>query len=200
MNHARPHQPAPRIVRGWLRLLTACLLLLAPLVARAQPAVSKEYQIKAVFLFNFAQFVEWPETAFPDANAPIRIGVLGDDPFGQALDEVVRGETIKGRPLTVARSRRLSDLSDCHLIFISKSESWRLDDSLEQLATRPVLTVSEVDGFAQRGGIIAFFSDGKKVRFEINPASARRVNLKISSELLSLGKIAKPDSTGGSGT
>lgn len=170
-----------------------------PIMGSAQSTISKEYQIKAVFLFNFVQFVEWPEGAFVDASTPICIGVLGEDPFGQALDEVIRGETIKGRPLTVVRARRLVDLSACHLIFISKSEARRLEDALTQLASRSVLTVSELDGFAQRGGIIAFFSDGKKVRFEINPASARRVNLKISSELLGLGKITGSDSSGGGG-
>ncbi len=164
---------------------------------RAQSAQPKEYHIKAVFLFNFVQFVEWPDDAFADANTPIAIGILGDDPFGPSLDEVIQGENVKGRPLTVLRARRLADLSDCHLIFVSRSESRRLDDVLSQLANRPILTVSELEGFARRGGIIAFFSDGKKVRFEINPASARRVELKISSELLGLGRIAGPNQTGG---
>jgi hypothetical protein len=180
--------------RGWW---TAALFALLLAVGQAQPAQPKEYHIKAIFLFNFVQFVEWPDVAFADASTPISIGILGDDPFGPSLDEVIRDETVKGRPLTVVRARRLADLSSCQLIFVSKSESRRLEDVLSQLANRPVLTVSELDGFAQRGGVIAFFSEGKKVRFEINPSSAKRVQLKISSELLGLGKITGQNSAGG---
>jgi len=179
--------------RCWATLVSVGLLA----IGYAQPAQPKEYHIKAIFLFNFVQFVEWPDIAFADGSTPITIGILGDDPFGPSLDEVIRDEKVKGRPLTVVRARRLSDLSACHLIFVSKSESRRLEDVLSQLSNRPVLTVSELDGFAQRGGVIAFFSEGKKVRFEINPSSAKRVQLKISSELLGLGKITGPNSAGG---
>jgi hypothetical protein len=181
----------PRVPWFWLRL---CVLLAALSGGVwGQTAPSKEYQVKAVFLFNFIQFVEWPEGVFTEANSPMYIGVLGDDPFGQALDEVVKGESIGGRSLAVVRSRRLEELAGCHLIFISKSETRRLDNVLAQLGSRPVLTVSELDGFANRGGMIAFYSEGKRIRFEINPGVAKRVDLKISSELLGLGRIAGPN-------
>ena len=177
-----------------LGLLAMALGIFAAAPLPAQPGAVKEYHIKALFLFNFIQFVEWPDDAFSSADAPLVIGVLGDDPFGEVLDEVVRGETIKNRPISVKRSHRLSDLAGCQLIFISRSESRRLEETLRELENRPVLTVGETDRFAHRGGIIAFYPDGKKVRFEINPSTARRVGLKISSELLGLGKIAAPDS------
>ncbi|MDF3056400.1 MAG: hypothetical protein K0R17_615 [Rariglobus sp.] len=163
----------------------------------AQTAPGREYQIKAVFLFNFVQFVEWPQAAFSSDDAPIRIGVLGDDPFGSALDEAVRGESVRNRRLIVVRSQRVEDLEGCHLLFISKSESRRLDTILSLLGTRPVLSVSEAEGFARRGGVVAFYSDGKKVRFEINIGAARKRGLKLSSELLSLGKIVGADSLTG---
>jgi hypothetical protein len=179
-----------------LLCLAACALALAPPEAAAQPAVSKEYQVKAAFLFNFVQFVEWPAAAFTNSAAPICIGVLGDDPFGPALDETVRGETVRNRKLVVERSRRLEDLKDCQLIFISKSETERIPGILDELGPTPVLTVSETPGFAQRGGIINLYLAGNKVRFEINAAAARRKGLRISSELLSLGRIIQPEPVG----
>lgn len=176
------------------------LLILAGLAATespAQPAPSREYQIKAVFLFNFIQFVEWPETAFPSYDAPVRIGILGDDPFGQSMEATVKDETIRNRRLVVQRSHRLDDLQGCHLIFFCKSESRQMREILAQLDGRPVLTVSESEGFARRGGVIAFYPDGKKVRFEINSETAQRAGLKMSSQLLELGKIVTAETPRG---
>lgn len=176
--------------RGFIFVVVATFALTFTVPnAVAQPAPAREYKIKAVFLFNFLQFVEWPSAAFPDATSPIRIGVLGDDPFGPALEEAVRNETINQRRLVIERSHRPEDLRECHLLFISRSESRRMEAVLALLDERPVLTVSEVEGFTLHGGVIAFFYDGKKVRFEINPATADRRGLKMSSELLRLGKI-----------
>jgi hypothetical protein len=167
-------------------------------VAATPAASSREYQIKAVFLFNFIQFVEWPSVAFPEAGSPIRIGILGDDPFGPALEQTVRDETVNQRRLVVTRSQRVEDLQGCHLVFIAKSESRRIETILSVFKEQPVLTVSEVDGFARQGGVIGFYPDGKKVRFEINPATAQHQGLKMSSELLRLGKIVGQESlTGG---
>src|SRR5262245_65853218 len=113
------------------------LILLGTVPARGQ--TSKEYQIKAAFLFNFAQFVEWPAAAFADPNTPISIGVLGDDPFGPVLDQTVQGETINHRKLIIQRSQRVADLKGCHLVFISKSEKSRLPDIFDSLGSNSVL-------------------------------------------------------------
>jgi hypothetical protein len=181
-----------RYTGAGLRILV-CLaggaLAFAPREAPAQLAVSREYQVKAAFLFNFVQFVEWPTRAFTNSEAPICIGVLGEDPFASALEETVRGETVQNRKLIVQHSNRVEPLKDCQLVFISKSETDRVPGILDELDPEPVLTVSETQGFAQRGGIINLYLAGNKVRFEINPAAARHKGLKISSELLSLGKI-----------
>jgi hypothetical protein len=165
--------------------------------ASAQPAPSREYQIKAAFLFNFIQFVEWPETAFPAYDAPVRIGILGDDPFGQSMEATVKGESIRNRRLVVERSHRVEDLQGCHLIFFCKSENRQMREILARLDGRPVLTVSESEGFARRGGVIAFYPDGKKVRFEINSETAHRAGLKMSSQLLELGKIVTAETPKG---
>jgi len=163
------------------------LILCGLFSARAQ--TSKEYQIKAAFLFNFAQFVEWPSAAFADASSSISIGVLGDDPFGPVLDQTIQGESINHRKLIIQRSQRVADLKGCHLVFISKSERSRLPDIFDSLGSSSVLTVSETENFARRGGIINFYLDGNKVRFEINADAAQRKGIKISSQLLKLGKV-----------
>ena len=185
-NLVRTRRHAPTLRRS-CALTLLVLLLTGMFPARAQ--TSKEYQIKAAFLFNFAQFVEWPSAAFADASAPISIGVLGDDPFGPVLEQTVEGETINHRKLIIQRSQRVADLKGCHLVFISKSEKSRLTDILDSLGSASILTVSETENFARRGGIINFYLEGNKVRFEINAEAAQRKGIKISSQLLKLGKV-----------
>jgi hypothetical protein len=182
---------------GWfLILLGMCFLALcSPLDSSAQTPISKEYQIKAAFLFNFAQFVEWPSESYTNADQPFTIGILGEDPFGPALEQTIEGETIHSRKLIILRSQRAEDLKDCQIIFISKSEKSRVADILPKLTSRRILTVSEIPGFTSRGGIINFYLDDNKVRFEINRANAQRAGLLISSQLLSLGKLVASDSS-----
>lgn len=150
----------------------------------AETAGPTEYQIKAVFLFNFTQFVDWPPTAFSDAQTPLIIGVLGDDPFGAYLDETLRGERAKERPLVVQRYRRPAEIKACHVLFISRSESARLDEILASLRGRNILTVGDFEGFAKRGGMMRFLTQGNKTRLRINLEAAKAANLTISSKLL----------------
>jgi hypothetical protein len=171
----------------WLGLL-ACLLLsglawAAP-TALSETTPNREYQVKAVFLFNFTQFVEWPTNTFAHATAPLVIGVLGEDPFGAYLDETVRGETANGRPLIVQRYRRIQEIGDCQVLFISRSESDRLDQILANLAGKPVLTVGDVEGFTRRGGMIHLATIAGKIRLRINLDAAKAAQLTISSKLL----------------
>ena len=113
------------------------------------------------------------------------IGVLGDDPFGSYLDDAVRGERVNGRPLKVERYRRLDDVKTCHILFISKSEASRLKQDIDGLKAKPILTVSEINDFARKGGIIQFVGtrDGK-IRLRINVDAAKAARLTISSKLL----------------
>jgi len=191
----KSHDSSPKPLFAFFRsLIGLCgklflgvlLFSLAPSVLHAQ---TKEYQVKAAFLYNFAQFVVWPETASTNADEPFRIGVLGDNPFGKDLVETVRGETIHGRPMTIQESRRAESLTNCQIVFISNVEASHLDEVFSKLGSKPILTVSEIPGFAQRGGVINFYREGSKVRFEINPDAAEKNGLKVSSELLTLGKI-----------
>jgi hypothetical protein len=157
-----------------------------------QAEVSKEYQVKAVFLFNFAQFVTWPPAVFTSADEPFRIGVLGDDPFDGFLDETVSGEKVEGHPLVVQRYASAADVKDCRILFISRSESGRMEDILAGLKDKGVLTVGDTEGFVKSGGIIRFAMEGNKIHFKINLEAAKRANLVISSQVLRLAEIVGP--------
>ncbi len=148
---------------------------------------ASEYQLKAAFLFNFVKFTEWPPAAFSNATAPLVIGVLGDDPFGSALDDLMNGERINGRFIVINRFQSGDDANACHVLFVSRSEKDRLSRLLEELKQKPVLTVSDLDQFCQQGGMINLvLSAGNTVKPEINPDAARSVSVQISSKLLNL--------------
>lgn len=172
--------------KGMMILLLLTIGLWLPAAAQS---LSREYQLKAVFLYNFAQFTEWPAGSFADSNAPVVIGVLGKDPFGPALDETVRGEMVNGRRLEVRRYRRAEEIKDCHVLFISASEASQLGTALAGFKTRPVLTVGETDAFVLNGGIIRFAVVDNKIRLRVNVDAARRASLTISSKLLRLADI-----------
>ncbi len=144
---------------------------------------SPEYQVKAAYLYGFGRFVEWPGSASPGSNLFV-VCVLGDDPFGRWLDDVVAGAVMKDKPVSVRRIAQLEDSSVCHTLFISASESARLGQILETLDRRPVLTVSDTPQFVQRGGMIGFSLDGKRVRFTVNLGAAQDAGLLLNSELL----------------
>jgi hypothetical protein len=173
--------------------IVAVLLVLVAAPARAQaPAAPTEHQVKAVFLFNFSQFVDWPASSFADGRAPLVIGVLGKDPFGATLDEIVRGETVNGRPLEVRRYGSAEQIDTCHILFIERSQDEQLDAVLAALKGRNVLTVGDFEGFARRGGIIRFVTVGNKIRLRVNLAAAQDAKLTISSKLLRPAQIVAP--------
>ncbi len=146
--------------------------------------VSTEYQVKAVFLFNFSHFVEWPPQAFSSPDEPFVIGIVGDNPFGTRLDEAVSGEHIEQHPLLVRHFRNVADIGNCHILYIGSSESGRIREILAALDRRTALTVSDFDGAAERGVMIQFVTENNRVRLRINPESAHTAGLTISSKLL----------------
>ena len=183
--------PIPRRVpvrlNGTMALAPLCLFALTiPLLTGqgAQGAFS-EYQVKAVFLYNFAKFVEWPPA---DQQGPVKIGVLGDDPFGDYLDDVIHKKTVRGRPIETRRFRSVNDLELCHILFISPSEAKRVPDIVAVLAGTPVLTVGEGRGFADEGGMIGLIVEGGKVRFDVNAKAARSSGIIVRSQLLDLAR------------
>ncbi len=172
------------------------LVLLAAICSAAAPAGSetpREYQIKAGFLFKFTQFIEWPSTAFENGDSPMVIGVLGTDPFRGFLDETVRDELAKGRPVVVQRYRRVEEIKTCHILFIGSSEAHQLDHIHDVLKGKPVLTVSDLDGAARSGPIIRLLTERNRVRLRINVEEARVADLTISSKLLRAAEIVGAD-------
>jgi hypothetical protein len=177
---------------GLLGAVLVAFLMFARPGSAAEIAASKEYQVKAIFLFNFAQFVEWPTNAFPGPQSALIIGVLGDDPFGDYLDEAVRGEQVNGRPLEIQRYRQVDEIRQCHVLFISRSESGRLHRILTGLSGRNILTVGDVENLAFNGGMIRFITEKNKIRLRVNIEAARAANLTISSKLLRPADIIGP--------
>jgi len=174
-----------------LRLTTVLLLVCAARLG-AQTGKASEAQVKAVFLFNFAQFVDWPPEAVPDSQAPLVIGILGGDPFGDLLDATVRGERRGARPFVVQRYQRVEDITRCDILFISRSVADQPEDILTRLKNRPILTVSDADRFAERGGMIRFVTDRSRIRLQINPVAAEAAHLTISSKLLRVAEVITP--------
>jgi len=152
-----------------------------------------EYQLKAAFLFNFARFVQWPDKAFSSADSPLVIGVLGEDPFGQPLRDIVENKSVSGRKLAIKYLKANDSLAGCHLLFISRSEKDRAGTVLAQLAGQNTLTVADFDGFARMGGMMNLFVSEKNVQFEINVEATERAQLKVSSKLGALGIVVKTE-------
>ena len=177
---------------AWNLSLLICVCLVAPPKGYAQNSLP-EYQVKAAYLFNFIKFVEWPADAFTDSLAPIVIGVVGDDPFGSALPEVVIGKTVQGRDLVIRRYHANENLRGASILFISASEKKRLPQILTSLRGTSVLTVADMDGFLDEGGMIQFLFENDRVRFTIDVRAATRAKLKISSKLLSLARVVGKD-------
>jgi len=163
------------------------LALAAPVQVQGQAA--EEHEVKAAFLYNFTKFVEWPPEAFSDDSAPIVIAVLGPDPFGSTLDEIVADKHAGPRPLLISRFERSSELTACHVVFVSSRTADEFSRQVRTTARRHMLTVGETDGFAETGGVVQFVTEGRKVRFRINPAAANKAGLKISSRLLNLAEV-----------
>lgn len=149
----------------------------------------REYEVKAAFLLNFMQFVEWPASVTNSTKTPFLIGILGEDPFGTTLEEIIKDENINGRTLTIKRKRQATELKDCQLIFVCRSEKTQLKEILSTLRGSCSLTVSDTDQFCRHGGMIGLFNEGGKIRFEINQEAAEQSQLKISSKLLRLGRL-----------
>lgn len=170
---------------------TAVLAVLMLLACVGMADAPSEYQVKAVFVYNFSHFVEWPAQSFSLTDQPFVIGIVGDDPFGSRLEEAIRGERINQHPLVVKRFRDWSEIGDCQILFIDRSLAGRLDQILAALDHRSVLTVSELAGAAERGVMIQFTMRDNHVRLRINPGSAHAVGLVISSQLLRLADIVQ---------
>jgi hypothetical protein len=169
-------------------LVNICLPVSTP-DARAQAAASPEYQLKAAFLFNFAKFIDWPTSSFASPRSDFSICILGVDPFGRAMEDLLQDKTIADRHVSVERLHQVAEARRCQMVFVSASEKSRVREVLDGMKGTNALVVGETDGFASAGGAIQFAIEDNRVRFLINTDAADRAGLKVSSKLLSLARV-----------
>jgi hypothetical protein len=164
--------------------LLAATLVAAPTLS----AQGLEYEVKAAFIYNFVQFVEWPPAALGDSSAPFRMCLYADDPFGQRLARMVRGEQLKGRPTVVERVPVNAPVSHCHLLFVPATQAGRAAAAIRSAASGPVLAIGESPDFLRSGGMINLVVEGGRVRFDVNAAAAAARGLTVSSKLLRIAR------------
>ena len=180
-------------------VLTLVLAGLAPASTLPGQERSEEYELKAIFIFNFLKYVEWPENAFEAADSPIVVGVLGRDPFGEVLDDIAtRMSAVADRRVVVRRYPTVEAVSESHVLFVAASERKSSRELLSGGCGRPILTIGEQRGFAENGGVINFFTDKKRIRFEINRSCAEAAGLRLSAQLLKLARVVGDDGEGDS--
>ncbi len=179
-------------------VLVGVVTLLYVQPASGQAAGTTEYELKAAVLHRFLGFVDWPsEVLAPESQDPIVIGILGDDPFGDILDNTLEGQTVGNRTLTVRRGRDLRRLGFCHVVFISSSEGDNLPAILHALREAVVLTIGDMDGFAVAGGMIGLRLEDNRIRFAVNIDAVGESELTVSSRLLRLATIVRKEPAGG---
>lgn len=192
-----------KVVRLFSRLRTgaakvSCVIMVFFLFCGMRNSTSvdipTEYQLKAVFLFNFTQFVAWPNQSFDDEKAPFIIGILGGNPYGSFLEETVRGESVNGRRIMVRAYDNVRDIKTCHILYINLKNQDELEEVLTRLKNSNILTVGDAFRFNQLGGIIGFTMTNNKVRIKINLEAVNQTDLSISSKLLRLATIVKAKS------
>lgn len=180
------------------RLLAIALVLVCFAVPNCFPASPPSAnEVQAAFLFNFSKFVEWPDYAFESSKEKLIICILGEDPFGFLLDRTVEGKRAGTRFPTVRRLDPGSSVDHCHILFISTSEQSHLESVLQPIHLHPILTVSDIPRFASSGGMIGFFFEDNRVRFEINQEATQTAGLIVSSRLLQVGRPVSSSNRGG---
>ena len=196
-SHVRQCASVWRVTAKWLAASALSLALGLALPAAADSGgpsgasdASREYEIKAAFIYNFTKFVEWPSRSLPGASDPIVIAVLGDSPCAQALEQVTRGRLVNGHPILIKRVDSAKDAGTAQLLFVGSSQQGQFDRMAAALAAAPVLTVGESPSFAAEGAI-SFVRQEDKVRFEINLNAATKAGLKISAQLLKLATVVR---------
>jgi hypothetical protein len=186
-------------VRRWfLPAVAAACVLAQSLLGAAWPAAAQqpaaeglldEYELKAVFLYTFGRYVEWPSKAFADTSSPFVIGILGEDAFSGALDKIAAKKTIHGRHIVIRRFASLEEYrAPCHILFVSRSLAPDQQAAVfDKTRSAPVFVVGESPGFAKQGAAANFVVEGDRIRFEINAAAARQAQLSMDAKLLNLG-------------
>ena len=169
---------------------TNIVILLIAFLSIASQGSNREYKVKAAFLFNLAQFVEWPTNILPESGSPLVIGILGENPFGSYLEEIVSGENVNGHPLQVKHCQTVEEATTCQIIFINLPETNKMKEAITALKGRSILTVSDKDNFIREGGMVELIKKVNKIGLVISTQSTKEDNLIISSKLLQIAQLA----------
>jgi hypothetical protein len=173
-------------------MAVASLTTLAPGSAAGQTSegvINREYPLKAAYLYNFANYIEWPASAFPSDTSPFTIGVLGSDPFGTILDEVAATKKVHDRRIVIARFANAGQVKPCQILFIASSVSRsQRADAQARLANLPVLVICDSGAEQSPGEVIHFITENNRIRFTVNARLAKQSDLRISSKILALAK------------
>jgi hypothetical protein len=166
--------------------------------AQVEAAEPTEYELKAVFLFRFATpYVKWPATAFSSKTAPFVITIVGKDPFGKSIDDLLAGKKVGEHPIQIVRKASVEELENCHLLFVPQSQEKHLEKVREFTKDKPILVVAESIAAAKSGAHVGFYLERAHVRFAINPTAAKQAKLDVSSELLKLAMLVESKPEGG---
>ena len=155
----------------------------------AQTLTSSEYQVKAVFLYNFTHFVDWPSFAFESQYSPFYIGIIGNDPFGPHLESVIENERIGTHVIKILRFKSISEIKHCHILFVGSHDPDEIKKILMKVEGKNILTVGDTPNFIRWGGMIRFYTEESRIRLQINNTLAKAVDLKISSKLLRVAQV-----------
>ena len=166
-----------------------CVILFSSLLCHGQSSGVAEYDVKATFLYDFAKFVDWPANTTASNRSPFVLCIVGADPFGSALDRIVRGQRIDQHEIVIRRVRNSDDLTVCQIAFVSRAENKNLSGILDRLKGSSTLVVGDAQDFARRGGGIQLYLEDNAVHFSINVDSVQRSHLAISSNVLALATI-----------
>lgn len=170
-------------------LIILCLTMLGVRYAYAEPLSGLEYRVKAGFIYNFAKFVEWPPKVFENNNT-IVLCFASNYPFSDVLFGL-HNKIVSGKKIEVRKYEGDNDIEGCNIFFFGTTDKVFIQQRLIYLKNRNILTVGEIEGFAQMGGIINFFMEQKRLRFEVNVDAARKARLKLSSQILMSAEIVK---------
>jgi hypothetical protein len=176
------------VLKGKIHITLVIALLTCSNFNIAQTPATPEYQVKAVFLFNFTHFINWPPSSFSSDQAPFVIGIFGNNPFGSYLNEVVSVEKVNGHPIVVNYYKNIEDIKTCHILFVNKTDINRINE-FQTFNDRNTLTVSDSPDFMQKGGMIRFFTRNNKIQLQINLDAVKSAKLDVSSKLLRLAEI-----------
>lgn len=174
-------------VMRWLAGLLLGLMFYG--ISEAQTLPVPEYKIKAVFLYNFTHFIDWPADAFESEYSPFIIGIIGHDPFGTFLEDAIEGERLKTHIIRLEHYTDISEVNKCHILYVGSSNPDDIRRIINAVGRKSILTVSDTPNFIRLGGMVRFFTEENKIRLEINNTLAKTRDLSISSKLLRVATV-----------